>query len=225
MFGTVLVVDDHPLMLSGLRILIGSLGVGIHIETCFSAETGYAKAQKIPDLKLIILDFALPVLSGVPAVEMFTRNFPAVPLIVLSGSEDKKTEACVISAGAMAYVSKSAKPEILLDLIRCAIHNTSGKIHSRQGSSPGKSEAKELPLTARQKQVLKLLMQGRSNKEIAIQLDVAEITVKTHIASLMRRLGATNRTQVVIEAQRCGILPREDSSSTTHDISNDLASH
>lgn len=210
MLGTVLVVDDHPLMLSGLRILIGSLGLGLHIETCHSAETAHAKATKISDLRLIILDFTLPILSGVPAVELFKKDFPNVPLIVLSGSEDRRIWTNVVRAGAMAYVSKTAPPEVLLDLILSAIQGATERKLLKQTVQEHCCLGDQLSLTERQKQVLKFLMKGRSNKEIAIYLNIAEVTAKTHVAALMRKFGAANRTQVVVEAQRQGLLPVED---------------
>ena len=205
--GTVLVVDDHPLMLSGLRILIGSLGLDLHVETCHSAEVGLSKAEKIVDLRLILLDFSLPILSGIPAIQAFKTRYPDIPLIVLSGSEDARTADGVIRAGAIAYVSKTAKPETLLDIVTGALHGKAAKSPPAPDSDLASEMARAKSMTERQMQVLLLLMRGQSNKEIALQLHLAEITVKTHIAALMRAFGASNRTQVVIEAQRQGALP------------------
>lgn len=205
--GTVLVVDDHPLMLNGLRILIGSLELGLQVETSHTAEVGLSKARKFSDLRLIILDLNLPTLSGIPAVSSFKKHFPATPLIVLSGSEDRRSIDAAMRSGASAFVSKASSPEELRRTIAGVLHGEPSALAPLLGPVVGDGDCPVGDLTGRQREVLHFLMKGLSNKEIALRLDVAEITVKTHVKAIMRRLGVANRTQIVIEAQRLGLEP------------------
>lgn len=209
--GTILIIDDHPLMLDSLRLLIKSLGTNLVVSTAFSAEAGLEKISGINDLLLIVMDFSLPGLSGNAAICAFRKQAPKAPVIVVSGLDDRRIIEGAIKSGASAYVSKTAHPEMICGTIKSVLL---GK--SREPDTPGASLAERelfsnILLTERQQDVLLLLEKGCSNKEIALRLRLTEATVKYHMNGIFRALNVDNRTQALIQARKFMLPPIEQS--------------
>lgn len=202
----ILVADDHALFREGLRYVLARLGDEVEI---FEARDGSEALDVVAtrsDLDLVLLDLAMPGMDGFEGLRELRRRVPAVPIVILAASEDSADVRAALDAGAMGFIPKSSTSSVMLSALRLVL---SGGVYlppafleksSRRGTSARSLEA--LGLTARQQDVLKLLGQGQSNKEIAQAFGLAEGTVKLHVSAILRALDVDNRTQAVIAAAR-----------------------
>jgi DNA-binding NarL/FixJ family response regulator len=190
--GTVLIADDHEVLRVGLiELLRRHLNVTRFVEaSCFADAIRHLERE---DVALAIVDL-MPDMKGAKDVARMRRLRPQALVVVLSGSERKEDILEALAAGAHGYIVKSDQTEQLIEKL-CYI--LSGEIYvpsilAELSLEPVATDAQKA-LSGRQRQVLKSLVEGRSNKEIAQALDVAEGTVKMHLSALFRALGASNR--------------------------------
>lgn len=211
MSGTILVVDDHPLYREALVQMLAGHFPGTRLLVAGSAAQGLQQAEAAPDLRLVLLDLALPGLSGIEAVGAFRRCSPDAALVVVTASDERRQVAAAFAAGARAFVSKAtpsaALVEVLQGVLRGDMDNAprwitpAGDSADWRHATPG--------LTPRQREILLLLCEGHANKEIALRCGLAEITVKIHVSALFKLLGASNRTQAVLAARHAGLYVPE----------------
>lgn len=194
-----LVVDDHPLYRGALATLARSLFGPDAVQEAGNAETALAMATK-PDL--VLLDFRLPALNGAEAVKAFRQRFPQAAVIVISASEDRREAQGAMRAGASAFVHKTEPMEAIADVIRQVVQ---GATIEPRWEPVGAQVSAAAELTSRQREILAMLCEGISNKEIALRLGLAVITVKTHVSAIFRALGVVNRTQAALAARRLGL--------------------
>lgn len=202
----VLVVEDHNVVRQGLVALL-KVADGLEVvgEAADGVEaiTQFRKHQ--PDITLI--DLRLPKLGGVDAISLIRKEMPHARFIVLTTYDGDEDIYRALKAGAKAYLLKGMTSEELMTAIR-SVH--AGKSHIPPAIAERLAErmgAEEL--TPRESDVLEQIVNGRSNKEIAAELEISEATVKTHINSLLAKLGVTDRTQAATAAIRRGIVPFE----------------
>jgi two-component system NarL family response regulator len=202
----VLVVEDHNVVRQGLVALLKVVdGLQVVGEAADGVEAvdQYRKYQ--PDVTL--MDLRLPRLSGVEAIQRIRQEAPQARVIVLTTYDGDEDIYRALKAGARAYLLKGMTSEDLVTTIR-AVH--AGKSHIPPAIAEKLAErmgAEEL--TPREFDVLEQIVNGMSNKEIATALGVSEATVKTHINSLLGKLGVTDRTQAATAAIQRGIVPLE----------------
>ena len=208
----VLVVDDHPLFLSGIRGVLESLADDVSVLEAGSAEDAIEHIQRAPDIDFICLDLQLPGLNGIEFLaELRKRRVPA-PVVILSALESPNVIHCALKAGANGYISKTtARDELVtgLETIARSGHYVSPILRRRLDNFRagfGTADEGGVNLTRRQRQILDLLASGLSNPEIAGQLNIAESTVKGHLATLYALLDAETRTACLAEARRLGLL-------------------
>lgn len=203
---SVLIIEDHPLYRDALVQAVRSVAGKSAPVAVSSAEDGLRQATGLTNLNMILLDLGLPGMSGIEAIQSFTREFPKIPVVVISATDDRQQANAALRAGARYFLSKSASIEIILDItkrIRSGICEAPKWVASQtEFPSPVPDD---VCLTQRQKETLILLSRGYSNKEIGLRMGLAEITVKTHVSAILRRLGVANRTQAVLAARRLGI--------------------
>jgi two-component system, NarL family, nitrate/nitrite response regulator NarL len=212
--GTALIVEDHPLYRDALIRLLHVVLSGQNIASANSAEEGLRTAVGIADLRLVLLDVGLPGLSGIEAVTAFRQRCPAATLVVVSASEDRRDVSAAFRAGAHAFVSKAVSTDVLADVVRRVLAGAMSEPEWIVAAGTSDFVDMSMPtLTPRQREILTLLSQGYSNKEIGLRLDVAEVTVKLHVSSIFRVLGVTNRTQAVLAARRLALCPVDQSST------------
>lgn len=194
-----LVVDDHPLYRGALATLVRSLFGADAVHEAGAAEAGLGLATR-PDL--VLLDFRLPALNGAEAVAAFRQRFPQAVIMVVSASVERREAQAAMRAGARAFVHKTESMEAIADVIRQVV---AGATVEPRWVAEGTQAPGGTDLTSRQLEVLTMLCEGLSNKEIALRLGLALITVKMHVSAIFRSLGVVNRTQAALAARRLGL--------------------
>jgi DNA-binding NarL/FixJ family response regulator len=202
----VLVVEDHNVVRQGLVALLNvTEGLEVVGEAADGTEAIAQFRKHQPDITLI--DLRLPKLGGVDAITAIRKETPHARFIVLTTYDGDEDIYRALKAGAKAYLLKGMTSEELMTAIR-AVH--AGKSHIPQAIAERLAERMGVEeLTPREYDVLEQIVQGRSNKEIGSELDISEATVKTHINSLLAKLGVTDRTQAATAAIRRGLVPIE----------------
>ena len=202
----VLVVEDHNVVRQGLVALLNVVdGLTVVGEAGDGLEAIDQFRKHQPDITL--MDLRLPRLSGVEAIQRIRQEAPQARVIVLTTYDGDEDIYRALKAGARAYLLKGMTGEELVTTIR-AVH--AGKSHipaaiaEKLAARMGTED-----LTPREFDVLEQIVRGKSNKEIASELNVSEATVKTHINSLLGKLGVTDRTQAATAAIQRGIVPLE----------------
>ena len=198
-----MVVEDHHIVRQGLVALLATIpDMTVVAEAADGKQAIGLFRQHRPDVTL--MDLRLPAMSGVEAVEQIRRDFPLARIIVLTTFDGDEDIYRALQAGARAYLLKGMFGDELMDAIR-AVH--SGK--SRIPAIVAERLAERMggpSLTERELEVLELIVLGNSNKEIGGELAISEATVKTHINSILDKLGVTDRTQAVRTALQRGIV-------------------
>ncbi len=199
----ILVVEDHHVVRQGLVALIKTVeDMQVVGEACDGKQAVELFRQHQPDVT--IMDLRLPHMSGVEAINEIRRDFPLARIIVLTTYDGDEDIYRALQAGARGYLLKDMSGDDLMDAIR-TVH--AGR--SRIPPAVAQRLADRLggpDLTARELEVLKLIVSGKSNKEIGRDLFISEATVKTHINSLLSKLGVSDRTQAATTALQRGIV-------------------
>jgi two-component system, NarL family, response regulator len=200
----ILAVDDHPLLRAGIAALIGTQS---DMELVSEASTGREAIEKFRGLRpdITLLDLQMPEMSGIDALIAIRSEWPSAKVIVLTTYGGDALAERALKAGAQAYVLKALVGEELLEAIR-AVHRGQKRIHPAVAAQLA-SHLGEETLSSREVQVLTLVATGNSNKAIAAQLVISEDTAKAHVASIIAKLGANDRTHAVTLARERGILP------------------
>lgn len=197
----ILQADDHPLVREGIRQIISHLGDDIEFFEASNLNELLAILHEQSDVDLILLDLNMPGMDGFEGYHRIEEENPAVPVAILSASEDPRHVNAALQVGAAGYIPKSSSPEIMLTAIRLIL---SGGVYVPAELMTWQTVSKEnnplVKLTSRQCEVLMLVKQGLANKVIADRLNIAEKTVKQHISTIFRVFGVTNRTQLAIRA-------------------------
>jgi len=209
-----LLVDDHAVVRSGLRMLLeGQHDVEIVGEAATAAEALAATASLRPDV--ILMDIGLPDKSGIEATREIKKQFPQVFVVALTIHEDEEYFFKMLDAGASGYVPKRAAPEELLTAIRAAangevyLYPSLAKLLVRDyltGDRAGEAKSSLDGLTDRESEVLTYLAEGASNDEIASALVISPNTVERHRENIMKKLNLHSRSELVRYAIRKGII-------------------
>jgi DNA-binding NarL/FixJ family response regulator len=204
----ILVIDDHPLIQDALSQLLPQLGTAIEVRCAADAAAATRILDNEPDVTLVLLDLALPGTRGLDLLADLLLDYPGVPIVVLSATHDMSTVNAALGAGARGFVPKTADPAVLLDAIRQVSEGGAYRTDDVT-AAPDRDgvhiHPEELGLTARQADVLKLLVQGKPNKLICRDLKLSEGTVKVHISAILKALKVSSRTQAVATLARRGI--------------------
>ena len=203
-----LLIDDHPLVREGLAAVLMQLESDITVLHAADAEHGLRLAREHEDLDGVMADLKLAGQSGLAVVQTLHAEWPQLPVIVVSSSEEPADVRSALKAGARGYVPKSSGNATILAAIRLVL---SGEIYvpplmlGAGAAGASLSGAGEGSLTDRQLAVLRQLCKGHPNKTIGRELDMQEKTVKGHVTAIFRTLGVVNRTQAVDAARRLGL--------------------
>jgi len=200
----ILVVDDHPLIQHALARALPDIDPEFEIVSALDRAEALTALARHRDIALILLDLALPGVHGLDFLVQLHRDYPQVPIVVLSATHDRGTVTAAVDAGARGYVAKTARPAALLHAMRGVLNgerNVTRDIAPAPPDVPG-VPARTLGLTRRQGEVLRLLMQGKPNKLICRDLRLSEGTVKVHVSAILKALNVHSRAQVIAEVAR-----------------------
>jgi DNA-binding NarL/FixJ family response regulator len=200
----VLVVDDHPLIRDALRNVLAELDPQFELLESADSAGALRIATSWPDIDLVLLDLNRPDCEGFATLEELRRRRPATAVVVCSARHDHRTVTHAIALGAVGYIPKSTSHEVMVSALKlvCA-----GGMYLPPEVLSAYKRGMDPQLTARESQVLALMLEGKSNKRISSQLGMAETTVKNHVTAILKALGATNRTEAVLAAGRLGWKP------------------
>lgn len=209
----VLLVDDHTLLRQGLRKL---LELEPSLEVVGEAENGKEAIFKVRELNpdVVLLDINMPGINGVETTALLKQSHPETKVIMLTIHKDDEYIFEAIKAGASGYLLKDVDTQYLVKAVEAAFRGESivdPSIASKllkefSRISRGGGESTHDSLTEREKEILKLLVQGLSNRDVAEKLFISEKTVKNHISNIFRKLEVTDRTQAVVKALKLGMV-------------------
>ncbi len=197
----VLIADDHPLVRDALARTVQQLGADVQVREAGDLE-GLLRLAALGDADLALVDLNMPGMDGVAGLRRLREAAPTLPVVVASGQEDAATIRAVLAAGAVGFIPKSERSDVLLGALRL-VQSGGTYVPSSLLAAPPAAAAPEL--TPRQLDVLHCLLRGEPNKSIARELGLTEGTVKIHIAAILRVLQARNRTEAVVRARALGI--------------------
>ncbi len=213
----VVIVDDHPFFRQGVRDVLNAES---DIQVVGESGDGYAALALLKNLRpdVVLMDVNLPKLNGLQITQKIKSVCADVNVIILTAYDDEEQIYRAIRLGASAYFAKDVEPAHLLDTIRAVAagyyvianeHMTPAQaeqwlleLYRRYGITP--EDTTFSPLTNRQMEILELIIEGLSNKEIAMRLSISQQTVKNHVTSILAKLNLSDRTQAAIYALRHG---------------------
>lgn len=203
----ILVADDHYVVRQGLAtLLVARNGMQVVGEAAAGQEAMDLARTLLPDV--ILMDMIMPGMDGPEAIALIKQDNPNARILVLTSFGESKQVAAAIQAGALGYLLKDSSPDDLLHAIR-SVHR--GNLVLTQDLAFKLMQARpasviEEHLTERETDVLRLLAQGQSNKEIAINLHISMTTVRSHVSNILMKLNVSNRTQAALVAMERGLM-------------------
>lgn len=202
----VLIADDHPLFRDAIVHILGSKFPDCTTYESEDIAATLELARENQDIDLIMLDLNMPGMSGLNGLLDLINECPTTPVVVVSAENKKQVILQTMAYGAVGFIAKSSSKEEISDAIATVLDGNvylPADILRAQASPSSKQESPIVPemlssLTRRQLMVLKCMTKGEANKQIAYNLNVSETTVKSHVSSILKKLGVTNRVQAVL---------------------------
>ena len=210
----ILIVDDNLLIRDALRGVLREVKADAEVLEASDSQQAMTLVAENSDLGLVLLDLSLPDRNGFAVLSELRERYPAISVVVLSGSQDRDSVMKSLDLGALGFIPKSGQRQVMVSALQLVF---AGGIYippeillraeasaAQPGSKRQQASPAELGLTDRQLDVLALIMQGKSNKAICRVLDLAEPTVKNHVTAILKALQVTNRTEAVIAVGELG---------------------
>jgi len=216
---TLLIADDHPMF---REAMVDAIAAALPDTTILQAAT---LAQTLRDaaaheeIDLLLFDLSLPDSEGLDGLVRLREQLPWLPVAIISAEQGRETVLEALNLGAVGYIPKSTPRQELLAALRQVLE---GRVYlpadllRRPSSAPRTEATKALgltPLTAKQREVLARMSQGKSNKRIARELMIAETTVKTHVSAILGKLGVSSRVQAILTAHEQHLAPVDEASA------------
>lgn len=210
----ILFADDHTLVREGIRPFLNELDGDVEVVEADTLPSAMACAEEAGDLDLILLDLKMPGMNGFNGITEFSQSHPGVPIVILSGHYNRKDVIAALDHGVSGYIPKNIGGMAMVNALRLVLAgekylpseafsdtSTNEDASILEPQSPpygsGEPDPKFKTLTPRESEILRLLVDGLTNKQIAINLNLQEITVKIHVRNIYRKIGASNRAQAV----------------------------
>ncbi len=210
---TILIADDHPLFRDAIKsALLGYINGGPANTTMIEAGDFNGAVEALdaqPDIDLLLLDLTMPGASGLSALVAMRASHPAVPVVIVSASDDPATVRRALDLGASGFISKSADTETIRASVQTVLDGEIAVPENIDLGSEHDPEVEDLinrirTLTPQQARVLGMLAEGLLNKQIAYELGVSEATIKAHVSAVLQKLNVDSRTQAVIRLSKIG---------------------
>ncbi|HTY03299.1 MAG TPA: response regulator transcription factor [Rhodocyclaceae bacterium] len=202
-----LVIEDHALVREGLLQALKGIESDVVALGAADADAGLELLASHDDVDLVLLDLMLPGTSGMALLGVLRKRYPSLPVVVISALDDPDTVNRAMRQGASGFVPKSSSTVIMMEAIRDVL---AGEVYlpaklrdpAARNSGRGRDVADRYGLTPAQMRVLELLIQGKTNRQIADLLDVTEGTVKIHVSAIFKAMNVTNRSQALLLASK-----------------------
>jgi len=221
----ILIADDHELFRDGLRLVLDDLDPDLEIVEASTFDEALGRAAETPPPDLVLMDLVMPGMAWNEGLSALKQAVGAAPLVVLTAAEDRRLVLDAVRLGAAGFIPKTSSGKVMIGALRLVLSGgvylppallEDREVAALQQALPlqamaevpghGMSRAAaDVPLTPRQREVLALLGQGQSNKEIARALGLSEGTVKLHVTAILKALKVNNRTGAVVAAARLGL--------------------
>ncbi len=206
----VLLVDDHEMFRQGMRFLLSDLNEEINFTDAGDCEEALVVLEDA-SVDLALLDLNMPGTDGLTALQKIREAHPAVQIAVLSGMDDPDIIRDAIDQGASGFVPKASSSEVLVAALKLilagGVYLPQAALNASTERAPVSDSPRTDLLSARQTDVLLKAIQGKPNKVIAREMNIAEGTVKTHLSAAFKALGVHNRTEAVFAAAKLGLQP------------------
>lgn len=207
----IVIADDHAIVRQGLRVF---LSVDPELEVIGEAVNGKQAVELAHRLQpdVVLMDLVMPVLGGVDAITAIRRELPDVEVIALTSVLEDNSVSDAVRAGAIGYLLKDTAADELTKAIKAA---AAGQVQLSPKAAQRLMRDMRAPenpdsLTQRETEILKLIGRGLSNKEIALELQIGEKTVRTHVSNVLGKLNVVSRTQAALHAVRIGLVDLPD---------------
>ena len=203
----IIIADDHPLFRDALRQAVASVVVGARIDQAGAFDELTSLLEQDSDVDMVLLDLSMPGISGFSGLIYLRAQYPAIPVVIVSASDDGSTIRRSLDFGASGFIPKRFGVETLRDAIVRVMDGDVWVPPDTDLSStidPDMTRLRDrlVTLTPQQVRVLMMLSEGLLNKQIAYELGVSEATIKAHVSAILQKLGVESRTQAVIAAAR-----------------------
>jgi len=205
----ILIVDDHPLFREALHNAIQSVMPRVEIYESESIDHALQTLKTVGRFKLALLDLFMPDTNGFDGLLTLRKQFPKLPVMIVTGQEDRRLIKEAVNYGASGFIAKTASGDEISQAISEVL---AGNVYIPEGYNNEQldevSQEREdlsrrlFSLTRQQLIVLRMLREGKLNKQIAYELGVGETTVKAHVSEILRKMNVVSRTQAVIEASK-----------------------
>ena len=207
-----LIADDHPLFREALRGVASRLLPEAAIHEAEDAAGLYAMVDAHPDADLLLLDLNMPGAQGFSALVHLRAMHPQLPVVMVSAREEPAVVRRALDHGAMGFIPKSSDAATLTGALRQVLDGERWAPEAALDAAPIADEERAIAarvreLTPQQFRVLQMLGAGLLNKQIGYELGVSEATIKAHMSAILRKLGATNRTQAILLAGKLAVEP------------------
>jgi DNA-binding NarL/FixJ family response regulator len=201
------IADDHPLFRDALRQAVGSVVASAKIDEAGTFEDLTSLLERDSDVDLILLDLSMPGISGFSGLIYLRAQYPAIPVVIVSASDDGATIRRSLDFGASGFIPKRFGVETLRDAIVKVLEGdvwVPPDTDLTSAADPDMTRLRDrlVTLTPQQVRVLMMLSEGLLNKQIAYELGVSEATIKAHVSAILQKLGVESRTQAVIAAAK-----------------------
>ena len=211
----ILIADDHSVVRQGLRMF---LGLDPELEVVGEAEDGAEVLRLARQLRpdVVLMDLLMPVMDGITATAAIRQELPDTEVLALTSVLEDASVVGAVRAGAIGYLLKDTQADALCQAIKSA---AAGQVQLTPKAAARLMQAVSAPespvdLTERETEVLRLMAQGQSNKQIARSLQISEKTVKTHVSNILSKLGVQSRTQATLYAIRIGLVSASPADQT-----------
>ena len=209
---TILIADDHPLFREALRGVAARLLPGADIREAENADALYAMVDADPDADLLLLDLNMPGAQGFSALVHLRAAHPQLPVVMVSAREEPDTMRRALDHGAVGFIPKSSDAATLAEALQRVLDGERWAPPAALEAAPAGDDERAIAarireLTPQQFRVLQMLGAGLLNKQIGYELGVSEATIKAHMSAILRKLGASNRTQAVLLAGKLLVDP------------------
>ena len=219
----ILIVDDHSLIREGLQAVLSRSALSAQYLEAWDAASAWDQLDQHPEIDFVLLGIQLPGGSGLELLTRIVKRRPELPVVMLSSVIDAATVAQAINLGASGFLPKNLLSEVLVGAIRLVV---AGGVYipreALRAVSPGSVPValppaapvtlKSLRFTARQTGIVRLLLQGMSNKQICRKVDLAEATVKIHVRGILQVLNVSSRAEAIVKANQIGLYVPDEKS-------------